>query len=34
MSRARFTLSVTGYQTMMDIAEAGLKNGLFIPTPR
>ena len=33
MSRARFIICRSGYTTMMDIAEAGLKNGLFIPTP-
>jgi len=33
MSRARFIICRSGYTTMMDIAEAGLKSGLFIPTP-
>jgi hypothetical protein len=33
MSRARFIISRSGYTTMMDVAEAGLENGLFIPTP-
>jgi hypothetical protein len=33
MSRARFIICRSGYTTMMDIAEAGIKNGLFIPTP-
>ena len=33
MSRARFIICRSGYTTMMDIAEAGLKRGLFIPTP-
>ncbi|MGD0079911.1 MAG: hypothetical protein ABSB80_04600 [Methanoregula sp.] len=33
MSRARFIISRSGYTTMMDVAEAGLGSGLFIPTP-
>ena len=33
MSRARFIICRSGYTTMMDIAEAGLGSGLFIPTP-
>lgn len=33
MSRACFIICRSGYTTMMDIAEAGLKSGLFIPTP-
>ncbi|HVP97008.1 hypothetical protein [Methanoregula sp.] len=33
LSRARFIICRSGYTSMMDIAEAGLKKGLFIPTP-
>ena len=33
MSRAKFIICRSGYTSMMDIAEAGIKNGLFIPTP-
>jgi len=33
MSGARFIVCRSGYTTMMDLAEIGLTNGLFIPTP-
>jgi hypothetical protein len=33
MSGARFIICRSGYTTMMDLAEIGLKRGLFIPTP-
>jgi len=33
LSRARCIICRSGYTTMMDIAEAGVKKGLFIPTP-
>ena len=33
MSRAKFIISRSGYTTMMDVAETGIRNGLFIPTP-
>ena len=33
MSRAKFIISRSGYTTMMDVAETGIRHGLFIPTP-
>jgi len=33
MNRARFLISRSGYTTMMEVAELGLRQGLFIPTP-
>jgi hypothetical protein len=33
MSASRFIICRSGYTTMMDLAEIGLKRGLFIPTP-
>jgi hypothetical protein len=33
MSGSKFIVCRSGYTTMMDLAEIGLKNGLFIPTP-
>jgi len=33
MSASKFIICRSGYTTMMDLAEIGLKKGLFIPTP-
>jgi len=33
MSRTKFIISRSGYTTMMDVAETGIRHGLFIPTP-
>ena len=33
MSRSKFIISRSGYTTMMDVAETGIRHGLFIPTP-
>ena len=33
MSGSQFIICRSGYTTMMDLAEIGLKSGLFIPTP-
>jgi hypothetical protein len=33
MSGSKFIICRSGYTTMMDLAEIGLSNGLFIPTP-
>lgn len=33
MSGSKFIVCRSGYTTMMDLAEIGLKSGLFIPTP-
>jgi UDP-N-acetylglucosamine:LPS N-acetylglucosamine transferase len=33
MSGSKFIVCRSGYTTMMDLAEIGLANGLFIPTP-
>ncbi len=33
LNRARFIISRSGYTTMMEVAELGKRNGLFIPTP-
>lgn len=33
MSGSKFIICRSGYTSMMDLAEIGLKNGLFVPTP-
>jgi uncharacterized protein (TIGR00661 family) len=33
MNRARFIITRSGYTTMMELAELGLKKGIFTPTP-